>query len=208
MSSAGLAHLASQEADWAAQWEGTGESLRTRLKAHGLADPLTWAGLRGDRDRLQRILSGLGVLETAPEVHSAELDIGVGLQAAARIAGEHWVERAASQNNFQLATDFGLAAKRRKTEEESALMTRLQATAVITKPVEWKGRRFCQPEIEGDENARKKAEAADRLRWMRRVFAILTESAMPFGRMLETPQGRDAQEEGGRHRAVPQVSTS
>ena len=48
MSSAGLAHLASQEADWAAHWEGAGVTLRTRLKAHGLADPLTWAGLRGD----------------------------------------------------------------------------------------------------------------------------------------------------------------
>ena len=156
MSAARLAHLAFQEADWAAHWEGAGESLRTRLKAHGLADPLTWAGLGGDRDRLQRILSGLGVIATALEVHSTELDICVGLQAAARTAGEHWIERAASQNNFQLATDVELAAKRRKTDAESAMLTRLQATAVIMKPVEWKGRRFCRPEVEGDENARKK----------------------------------------------------
>ena len=116
------------------------------------------------------------------EVHSTELDICVGLQAAARTAGEHWIERAASQNNFQLATDVELAAKRRKTDAESAMLICLQATAVITKPVEWKGRRFCRPEVEGDENARQKAEAADRLRWMRRVFANFTESAMPFGR--------------------------
>jgi hypothetical protein len=47
--------------------------------------------------------------------------------------------------------------------------------------VEWQGRRFYRPEIEGDENARKRAEAADRLLWMRRVFSILAESDMPFG---------------------------
>ena len=123
----------------------------------------------------------MGLLTTAPEAHSAGVDICLELQAAARTAGERWIERAASQSNLQFATDVGVAAKKRRTEVESAMLTRLQATAVITKPVEWKGRKFSRPELEGDENARKKAEAADRLRWMRRVFAILTESSMPFG---------------------------
>ena len=182
MASAALANMASRDADWTAHWEAAGGALRTRLKSHGLEDPLTWAGLRGDRSRMQRILTGLGVLAPTTEACFDELDICMGLQAAARSAGEDWVERTAAQSNFQLATDVVLAAKRRKVDEEAAMLTRLQATAAAAKPVEWLGRRFCRPEIEGDENARKRAEAADRLRWMRRVFAVLVESDMPFGR--------------------------
>ena len=96
MSSVNLARLASPEADWVEQWEEAGDSLRARLGAHALADPLVWAGIRGDRGRFQGILTGLGVLATAPEVHSAELNICLELQAAARTAGERWIERAAS----------------------------------------------------------------------------------------------------------------
>ena len=106
----------------------------------------------------------------------------MGLQLAVRSAGEDWIERSATQSDFQLATDVVVNAKRRKLVEEASTLTRLQATAAATKPVAWLGRRFCRPELEGDENARKRAEAADGLRWMRRVFAILVESDMPFGR--------------------------
>ena len=114
--------------------------MRARLKSQGLEDPLTWAGLRGDRVRMRRILTGLGVLTPSEEGCSEELDICMGLQWAARSAGEDWVERSATQSDFQLATDFVVAAKRRKLVEEASTLTRLQATAAATKPVEWLGR--------------------------------------------------------------------
>jgi hypothetical protein len=62
------------------------------------------------------MLSGLGVPAPAAEAHSDELDICVGLQAAGRAAGERWIDRAAAQSDFQLATDVELAAKRRRLE--------------------------------------------------------------------------------------------
>ena len=182
MASSALANMATLDARWAAHWEAAGGPLRARLKSQGLEDPLTWAGLRADRVRMRRILTGLGILSPVDGDSSDELDICMGLQMAARSAGDDWVERSAAQSDFQLATDVVMAAKRRKVTEEASTLTRLQATAAATKPVEWLGRRFCRPEMEGEENARKRAEATDRLRWMRRVYAILVESDMPFGR--------------------------
>ena len=88
----------------------------------------------------------------------------MGLQLAARPAGKDWVERTATLSDFELATDVVVKAKRRKLVEEESTLTRLQATAAAAKPVAWMGRRFCRPELAGDENARKRAEATDRLR--------------------------------------------
>ena len=59
---------------------------------------------------------------------------------AARSVGDDWVERSAAQSDFQLATDVVMAAKRRKVTEEASTLTRLQAIAAATKPVEWLGR--------------------------------------------------------------------
>ena len=140
MASSALVNMATLDASWAAHWEAAGGPLRARLKSQGLEDPLTWAALRGNRDRMRRILTGLGILLPSDGDSSDELDLCMGLQMAARSAGDDWVERSAAQSDFQLATDVVMAAKRRKVTEEASTLTRLQATAAATKPVEWLGR--------------------------------------------------------------------
>ena len=123
MASSALARMVTLDAGWAAHWGAAGGALQARLTSQGLDDPLTLAGLRGDRSRLRRILTGLGVLTPSEGDCSGELDICMGLQLAARSAGEDWVERSATQSDFQLATDVVVNAKRRKLVEEASTLT-------------------------------------------------------------------------------------
>ena len=142
MASSALARMVTLDAGWAAHWGAAGGALQARPTSQGLEDPLTWAGLRGDRSRLQRILTGLGVLTPSVGDCTEDLDICMGLQLPARSAGKDWVERSATLSDFELATDVVVIAKRRKLVEEESTLTRLQATAAAAKPVALMGRRF------------------------------------------------------------------
>ena len=173
--------MAMREAGWVELWDNIDDKLRGRLAEQGLDDPLIWAGLRGDRGRLQGILNGMQVLLADPAEHTADLDSSVLLQAAARIVGAQWLEGASAISVLQLVTETEAKAKRQKTDLENRLLFKLQAIAAIHKPVEWRLRRYRRAEQDGDENARKKAEAADREKWMRKIFGLLQISGTPFG---------------------------
>jgi hypothetical protein len=181
MSTLGLTAIAFQDDEWQEAWNDLGEGLRARLTARGLASPLIWAGLRGDRGKLQSVLSGLGVLSVDAAKHTDELTQCLGLQQAAKSPGERWVEGTARLSNLQLAAEVGAAEKKRRVDEQAKILTKLQATAVARKPAEWKGRKYQRADAAGDENARKKTEARDRDRWMRRVFTLLLNTDLPFG---------------------------
>ena len=77
-----------------------GGIIASKAQEPGIGRPINWAGLRGDRDRMRRILTGMGVLMPVEGDCSEEFDLCMNLQASARSAGSDWVERSATQSDF------------------------------------------------------------------------------------------------------------
>ena len=88
MSSLLLSRIVVANPTWQEVWGRIDKDVTRLLDRAGLGDPLIWAGIRGDRDSLLRMVDSLGLLAGRDAEATEELaDICVALQAAARGVG-------------------------------------------------------------------------------------------------------------------------
>ena len=184
MASASFAAAAICNPAWVLAWDDIDDLFQQALRRAGLAGPLIWAGTRADRDKLASLFNRLGLLEGDGEFVTARLDLAERLQAAARGAGDDWTAGLASQTSYQVAVDLADFSRKEKEALDRAHRDRLTARWAQRKPAEWRSRRYRRAEAEGDDNARRKAEAQERERWAKRVVATLVAADLPFGRLL------------------------
>ena len=116
MSFLSLAAQATLDPGWVAAWEDLDVEFRQLLTSRGLHKPLTWAGLRGDRDRLMQMLSAMGMLEVEPLEATERVDACVALQRAALPVGDRFTDGLALQSDLQASVDRAQADKRKLLE--------------------------------------------------------------------------------------------
>ena len=181
MSFASFARVAGGDSGWTDAWDSLSIKFRNDLIKHELADPIVWAGMRGDRNRLVSMFTALGCLATDPADLTEQLDGAERLQKAARPVGAEWTERTARISNANLAAEVSVASRKRKTLQDDQDLQRLCAPGLLLKPTEWRGKKYRRVEVANDENGRRKAEQAERDKWARKVIAIIVQARLPFG---------------------------
>ena len=177
-----MTRRAAADPDWLAGLEAIDDGFRKKLEVAGLGEPLIWAGMRGDKHRLERLLRSMNLLDVDEPEATKRLEACLRLQASSREAGRDWVDGAALVTNTQLHVDLAHRDKRRRDEDEERKLRKLFAQAAQAKPVEWRSRDYRRAELAGDEAGRKRAEDQERSRWARRVVRLLVEAETPFGR--------------------------
>ena len=177
-----MRRLASASSSWLQAWEAAPRDFREALQVVGLDDPLIWAGIRHERDDLERMLEIMGVLKGEDAVKLQKLEIAVRLQATSRAVGDDWVDRFARMPSHILATSHEQEAKRAKLAAEEQLLERLKADHAYSKPAGWHSRAYRRAEAAGDEKARKKAEERERDKWARKAVRTIVQSGLPFGK--------------------------
>ena len=77
--------------------------------------------------------------------------------------------------------DVSRLERKRAALSDAQCDSRAKAVRVHAKPAVWRGKAYHRAEQAGDENARKRAETAERDRWSVKVVKILISAQLPFG---------------------------
>ena len=100
-------------------------ALASLLAGHDLDSPLTWAQLVPVEEReehdLRRLLGAIGALDNEPELC---VELCSRLLHVSRGLGTTWALQQANISGCQLSLDSSLQAKRRRVDNEFALMQR------------------------------------------------------------------------------------
>ena len=126
MSFASFARIAGGDTGWTEAWDSLGHKFKNDLIKHDLAEPIVWAGMRGDRNRLVALFTALGCISADPAELTEQLDGAERLQRAARPVGAEWTERTSRISNANMAAELAVAARKRKSDIAEKLPPRIE----------------------------------------------------------------------------------